>query len=71
MALSMNSTSNFNGASVIENNTIATFNASYNGDGRLYINKTIESVEKYVLNKEVVDADGAQFEEAVISKITE
>ena len=71
MALSMNSTSNFNGASVIENDTIATFNASYNGDGRLYINKTIESVEKYVLNKEVVDADGAQFEEAVISKITE
>lgn len=71
MALSMNSTSNFNGASVIENDTIATFNASYNGDGRLYINKTIESVEKYVLNKEVVDADGAQFEETVISKITE
>ena len=71
MALSMNSTSNFNGASVIENNTIATFNASYNGDGRLYINKTIESVEKNVLNKEVVDADGAQFEETVISKITE
>lgn len=71
MALSMNSTSNFNGTSVIENDTIATFNASYNGDGRLYINKTIESVEKYVLNKEVVDADGAQFEETVISKITE
>ena len=71
MALSMNSTSNFNGASVIENDTIATFNASYNGDGRLYINKTIESVEKYILNKEVVDADSEQFEETVISKITE
>lgn len=71
MSLKMNSSTNFNGTSEINGETIATFDAYYNENKVLNINKSILLIDIYAENKEDVDADITEFENTVISKIIE
>ena len=41
---------------------VMTMNASINEDGSMSVNKFVQNKEKYIANKDTVDADYAEFE---------
>lgn len=77
MALVFNKNMNFNGYSTIEGvldefgnkKVILLMNASYNQDNKVYFSKNIEDILLYEENKEVCEADYAEFEAKVLATI--
>ena len=69
MALTMNSSSNYNGNSMINDESVASFSASFNGDNKVYFGKTIEDTSKYIENCTEIDADYAEFEKSVLESL--
>lgn len=66
-----NSNVNFNGASIVEEQMVASMNASYSGDGmNVYFSFNVNNIEKYLENKAAVDADFVEFKEAVFATLT-
>lgn len=60
---------NYNASSVIDDNTIASFSASCYSENSVNFSKTINNISAYIENKDVVDADEAEFQDKVISGI--
>jgi hypothetical protein len=60
--LNLNSNTTFEGASILENGTcVAMFNASFSGEGSVYVCVSIEDRALYAAHKEAVDADFTAF----------
>ena len=59
---------NFNGASIVNDEQIASMSANISNTG-LYFNISIENSAKYVANAAAVDADIEAFKEAVVDAI--
>ena len=72
--LSTTKTININGTSSVEVNGIKTpvvyFNAQIQSDGKYNINQSIQNVDAYKANKDVVKADYDEFE-AYVETFTE
>lgn len=61
---------NFTAVSELEGESIASFNASYNGNTKMLIfSKTINNLDVYKLHTDVVEADYSQFQEEVIEAV--
>ena len=59
---------NFNGASIVNDEHIASMSANISNTG-LYFSISIENSAKYIANTAAVDADIKAFKEAVIDAI--
>ena len=60
---------NFNGACMVNDDTIATFNASYNGTDDVYFNISAPDTEALITNKAVFDTDFIAFKDQVMAVI--
>lgn len=77
MALVFNKSMNFNGQSTIENvvdeynnkKIILSMSASCYENNKVYFSKTIDDIAAYEENKEICDADYAEFEKKVFAII--
>ena len=70
MLIVENLNANFNGVSKIEEEIVATMNASYSGDNTTaYFNFVVNNIALYLENKEVVDADFIQFKDEVFETL--
>ena len=69
--LNLNMNANFNGASVIGEVTVATFNASYNGEKNIYIGISVEDHALFATHKADVDADFKTFTDKVLESVAE
>lgn len=66
-----NSNVNFNGASSVEDEVLATMNASYGGDGsNVYFSFNVNNIAGYMANVEAVDADFVQFKKNVFETLS-
>ena len=72
--LSTTKTISINGTSSVEVNGVKTpvtyFNAQIQSDGKYNINQSVQNVDLYKANKEVVKADRDEFE-ALVEQMTE
>ena len=60
---------NFNGASIIDDEQIASMSAGVINDTRVYFNFNIDNITTYLANDEAVDEDFKSFKEAVLNVI--
>ena len=60
---------NFNGACVVNDDMIASFNASYNGANDVYFNISAPDVEALTTNKTAFDTDLIAFKDHVMAVI--
>ena len=60
---------NFNGASIINDEQIASMNANASNNNSVYFNINIENITSYLANTSAVDADIKSFKEAVLDAI--
>ena len=72
--LSTTKTISINGTSTVEVNGVKTpvtyFNAQIQSDGKYNINQSVQNVDLYKANKEVVKADRDEFE-SLVEQMTE
>lgn len=60
--LNLNANANFDGTSVTADGThVASFNASFNGEGSVYVSVSVPDRALYAAHKDMVDADFAEF----------
>ena len=52
-----------------KNNVVMYMNATINSNGDVNINQSIRNKELYIANQDVVDADYAEFKEAVMTYV--
>lgn len=64
-----NSNFSFNGACVVDDNMVASFNASYNGADDLYFNVSVPSITALSNNKAAFDTDFIAFKDHVMAVI--
>lgn len=70
MLIVENLNANFNGISKINEEIIATMNASYSGDNTTaYFNFVVNNITLYLENKEAVDTDFIQFKNEVFETL--
>ena len=60
---------NFSGASVIDDEAVAYFNANFNGGVEIYFNTTIANLDAYNANVQAVEADGDEFRAIVVGAV--
>lgn len=65
-----NSNVNFNGSSSVEDVIVASMSANYAGDGvNVYFSFSVNNINAYLANTEVVDADFIAFKNSVFETL--